>query len=45
MSSQEKKNLKVSIPPNVLKELKKPLGKLVLDRDITERKLRKEKGK
>jgi len=42
MSSQEKKNLKVSIPPNVLKELKKPLGKLVLDRDITERKLRKE---
>ncbi|HEY7227576.1 MAG TPA: GTP-dependent dephospho-CoA kinase family protein [Nitrososphaeraceae archaeon] len=40
MSSQQKKNLKVSIPPNVLKELKKPLGKLILDRDITERKLR-----
>ena len=42
MSSQEKKNLKVSIPSNVIKELKKPLGKLLLDRDITERKLRKD---
>ena len=42
MNSQAKKNLKVSITPNVTKELKKPLGKLFLDRDITERKLRKE---
>lgn len=42
MSNQAKKNLKVSIPPNVIKELKKPLGELFLDREITERKLRKE---
>jgi GTP-dependent dephospho-CoA kinase len=40
MNSQ--KNLKVSIPPEVLKELKKPLGKLILDSDITEKKIRKE---
>jgi GTP-dependent dephospho-CoA kinase len=32
----------VSIPPDVLAELKKPLGKLILDSDITERKIRKE---
>jgi len=42
MSNQAKKNLKVSIPPNVIKELKKPLGELFLDGEITERKLRKE---
>lgn len=40
MNSQ--KNLKVSIPPEILKELKKPLGKLILDSDITEKKIRKE---
>jgi uncharacterized protein (UPF0218 family) len=32
----------VSIPPEVLAELKKPLGKLILDSDITEKKIRKE---
>jgi hypothetical protein len=32
----------VSIPPDILKELKKPLGKLILDSDITEKKIRKE---
>ena len=32
----------MSIPPDVLAELKKPLGKLILDSDITERKIRKE---
>jgi GTP-dependent dephospho-CoA kinase len=32
----------VSIPPDILKELKKPLGKLILDGDITEEKIRKE---
>ena len=32
----------MSIPPEVLAELKKPLGKLILDSDITERKIRKE---
>lgn len=37
MNSQKKKNLKVSIPPDILKELKKPLGKLILDSDITEK--------
>src|SRR6058998_849628 len=42
MNSQKKKNLKVSIPPDILKELKKPLGKLILDSDITEKKIRKE---
>jgi GTP-dependent dephospho-CoA kinase len=42
MKSQKKKNLKVSIPPDILKELKKPLGKLILDSDITEKKIRKE---
>lgn len=36
------KNIKVSIPPDVLAELKKPLGKLIPDSDITERKIRKE---
>jgi GTP-dependent dephospho-CoA kinase len=40
MNSQ--KNLKVSIPPDILKELKKPLGKLILDSDITQKKIRKE---
>jgi hypothetical protein len=40
MNSQ--KNLKVSIPPDILKELKKPLGKLILESDITEKKIRKE---
>jgi uncharacterized protein (UPF0218 family) len=40
MNSQ--KNLKVSIPPEILKELKKPLGKLILDSDITEKKIRME---
>ncbi len=40
MNSQ--KSLKVSIPPDVLKELKKPLGKLVFDSDITKKKIRKE---
>jgi GTP-dependent dephospho-CoA kinase len=42
MNSQKKKNLKVLIPPDILKELKKPLGKLILDSDITEKKIRKE---
>lgn len=32
----------MSIPPEVLVELKKPLGKLILDSDITEKKIRKE---
>jgi len=32
----------VSIPPDILKELKKPLGKLILDNNITEEKIRKE---
>jgi len=32
----------VSIPPEILAELKKPLGKLILDSDITEEKIRKE---
>jgi uncharacterized protein (UPF0218 family) len=32
----------VSIPPDILKELKKPLGKLILDSDITQKKIRKE---
>jgi len=32
----------VSIPPDILKELKKPLGKLILESDITEEKIRKE---
>jgi uncharacterized protein (UPF0218 family) len=32
----------VSIPPDILKELKKPLGKLILDSEITEKKIRKE---
>ena len=32
----------MSIPPEVLAELKKPLGKLILDSDITEKKIRKE---
>lgn len=36
------KNPKVSIPPDILQVLKKPLGKLVLDSDITEKKIRKE---
>lgn len=40
MNSQ--KSLKVSIPPDILKELKKPLGKLIFDSDITEKKIRKE---
>jgi hypothetical protein len=40
MKSQ--KNLKVSIPPDILKELKKPLGKLILESDMTEKKIRKE---
>jgi GTP-dependent dephospho-CoA kinase len=40
MNSQ--KNLKVSITPDILKELKKPLGKLILESDITEKKIRKE---
>ena len=42
MKNQKKKNLKVSIPPDILKELKKPLGKLILDSEITEKKIRKE---
>jgi len=33
----------VSIPPDVLAELKKPLGKLIPDSDITERKKKKKK--
>jgi GTP-dependent dephospho-CoA kinase len=32
----------VSIPPEVLTELKKPLGKLILDSDITENKIKRE---
>jgi uncharacterized protein (UPF0218 family) len=32
----------VSIPPNILKELKRPLGKLIFDSYITEKKIRKE---
>ena len=36
------KNPKVSIPPDILQVLKKPLGKLILDSDITEKKIRKE---
>lgn len=32
----------MSIPPEVLAELKKPLGKLILDNDITEKKIKKE---
>ena len=40
MNSQ--KSLKVSIPPDILKELKKPLGKLIFDSDISEKKIRKE---
>ncbi|HXW12466.1 MAG TPA: GTP-dependent dephospho-CoA kinase family protein [Nitrososphaeraceae archaeon] len=32
----------MSIPPEVLAELKKPLGKLILDSDITEKKIKKE---
>jgi uncharacterized protein (UPF0218 family) len=32
----------VSIPPDILQVLKKPLGKLILDSDITEKKIRKE---
>ncbi|HJU79528.1 MAG TPA: GTP-dependent dephospho-CoA kinase family protein [Nitrososphaeraceae archaeon] len=32
----------MSIPPEVLAELKKPLGKLILDNDITENKIKKE---
>ena len=32
----------MSIPPNILKELKKPLGRVILDTDITEEKIRKE---
>ncbi|HEY7696282.1 MAG TPA: GTP-dependent dephospho-CoA kinase family protein [Nitrososphaeraceae archaeon] len=32
----------MSIPPEVLAELKKPLGKLILDIDITEKKIKKE---
>ncbi len=32
----------MSIPPDILKELKKPLGKLILDNNITEEKIRKE---
>ena len=32
----------MSIPPEVLAELKKPLGNLILDSDITEKKIRKE---
>lgn len=32
----------MSIPADILKELKKPLGKLILDSDITEEKIRKE---
>lgn len=32
----------MSIPPDILKELKKPLGKLIFDSDITEKKIRKE---
>ena len=42
MKNQKKKNLKVSIPPDILKKLKKPLGKLILDGEITEKKIRKE---
>ena len=32
----------MSIPSDVLAELKKPLGKLILDSDLTEKKIRKE---
>lgn len=32
----------MSIPPEVLAELKKPLGRLILDSDITEKKIKKE---
>lgn len=32
----------MSIPADILRELKKPLGKLILDSDITEEKIRKE---
>ena len=31
----------MSIPPDILKELKKPLGKLILDSEVTEKEIRK----
>jgi uncharacterized protein (UPF0218 family) len=41
-SQKNQKNQKVSIPPDILRVLKRPLGKLILDSDITEKKIRKE---